>query len=371
MSRPLRILRNALGIAALSVLLLEVVLRVAAMAPWSTPVFQPDEAAGFRVRPDLPILGDRTNSRGFHDIEHTALKPPGTRRLAFLGDSFVFGAVPRGRTLPSRFRAILRDGDTPWEVLNLGVPASGPETYLGLLRTDAAELGVDVAVVVFFVGNDLMQSHPDFETRIFFGGPRAVLRCPLTLRLSADHVYAWRLLRGGSRILRERQEAGAAAFAEEGGLTHRAFLEVEHRRLRIAAREPDGEVVKARQGAVDILAKIHQEATARGMLPVIVLAPDRFQVDADLRAELTERESVDWDAYDLDQPQTFLRSALEARGIPTLDLLPILRRRDGAELHLPSNTHWNARGNRVAAGAIHAFLDRLGRLAPRQLESEP
>ncbi len=46
--------------------------------------------------------------------------------------------------------------------------------------------------------------------------------------------------------------------------------------------------------------------------------------------------------------------------IEVLDLLPAFRRQGSSvRLHLPRNTHWNARGNEVAAETILAgFLER-------------
>ena len=64
---------------------------------------------------------------------------------------------------------------------------------------------------------------------------------------------------------------------------------------------------------------------------------------------------------DRDQPQERIRTWLGARGVPSLDLLPILRAQpalaDGSRhLYHLRDTHWNARGNRVAGVALARFL---------------
>ena len=86
------------------------------------------------------------------------------------------------------------------------------------------------------------------------------------------------------------------------------------------------------------------------------MIPDEFQVNDALYETLLARSERP-DAYDRDMPQRLLREYAAAKGIPMLDLLPVLRAAevDGRTYHL-RDTHWNARGNRVAGEAIADFI---------------
>ena len=59
---------------------------------------------------------------------------------------------------------------------------------------------------MFFVGNDIIQSHPDFRTIVWLGATREVLRRPWTIGLSAEYSYVWRAWRSARRLWREARD---------------------------------------------------------------------------------------------------------------------------------------------------------------------
>jgi hypothetical protein len=334
----------------MSFLLLELLLRLLTLAPWSTADFVADETTGFRQRPGVTIAGNQTNSRGFNDAEPG---PKSGMRIGVVGDSFVFSAVPRGQDLVSLLAAEARPAGV--EVLNLGILAAGPENYLGVLEKDGAELALDAAVVVVFVGNDISQADPHFKTRVFFGAPRAVLGSPWLLRPGVDYVYSVKMIRGGWRLLHELRHP-----AEAGGtFSRRIFLEIEGDRLEICRRAPTAKVERGYLGMAAFFDRLQTFGRERQMPVAVVLAPDQFQVDAALSSVLIEKDEAG--AFDLELPQQRLGAELEKRGIPYLDLLPVLRREGtAATLYLERDSHWNAEGNRLAAESVAAALRSWG-----------
>lgn len=344
--RPWRRWRTVAASVGLTLLVLEVGLRLSTLVPGSTPYFVADAELGLRVRPGVALGDEATNSHGFNDREWGPAVA-GRARVAVIGDSFVFGVVPRRATLPTRLGERLREA----EVLNLGIPAAGPATYVGLVRGEAAELGADVACVVFFVGNDVEQLHPDFRTTLWLGAPRQVLRRPYQLRLSGDYLYLFRLARAAVRLGRERGDGGGA-----GTFSTATFLAVEHQRMAVARRRPS-RAVAAAYGAVDAwVADLRDAARRSGAELLVVLAPDQFQVDAELRRAVAARYEVDLRDYDLERPQRVLGETLAAAGVASLDLLPVFASGGGGELYLPADSHWNPAGNRLAAAAIARAL---------------
>lgn len=334
----------------MSFLLLELLLRLLTLAPWSTADFVADPATGFRQRPGVTIAGNQTNSRGFNDVEPG---PKTGRRIGVVGDSFVFSAVPRGLDLVSLLAAAAKPAGV--EVLNLGILAAGPENYLGVLEKDGVELGLDAAVVVVFVGNDISQADPHFKTRVFFGAPRAVLGSPFLVRPAVDYLYSVKMFRGGWRLQHELRHP-----AEPGGtFSRRIFLEIEGDRLEICRREPSAKVERGYQGMAAFFERLQVFGRDRGMPVAVVLAPDQFQVDGALAAALIAPGEER--AFDLELPQKRLVAELEARRIPFLDLLPRLRGEGAAAtLYLERDSHWNAEGNRLAAESLADALRSWG-----------
>ena len=89
-----------------------------------------------------------------------------------------------------------------------------------------------------------------------------------------------------------------------------------------------------------------------------MLIPDEFQVEDGLWDEVVASVGS---RLDRDQPQDRIRAFLRQEGLPSLDLLPILRAvpplADGQRhLYHLQDTHFNVRGNQVAGEKLAEFL---------------
>lgn len=116
---------------------------------------------GFRPELNVTFQGQplRTNREGFRDDDHRPEKPPGKRRVLFLGDSILFGwGVP----VQSRFTDVLARQRPDWEVLNMGIPGYNAAQEVECLRNYGLKYQPDL-VVVNVVGNDAQM--PNFIQR--------------------------------------------------------------------------------------------------------------------------------------------------------------------------------------------------------------
>jgi lysophospholipase L1-like esterase len=96
------------------------------------------------------------NSLGYRGEEFSRNSPPGTRRVLFIGDSFVYGVgAARAETIPSLLENKLNSLEkSKFEVLNLGLPDGNTVQYLETAKA-FADFDADIVLLGFFVDNDV------------------------------------------------------------------------------------------------------------------------------------------------------------------------------------------------------------------------
>jgi hypothetical protein len=95
------------------------------------------------------------NSAGYRDVEHTKEKPPGVRRVVFVGDSFTYGVgVLLDDTYARRTgRGLSSDRSEPWESIVLATPGIDTEQEEVILEQEGFAYSPDL-VVLGYVLND-------------------------------------------------------------------------------------------------------------------------------------------------------------------------------------------------------------------------
>ncbi len=102
----------------------------------------------------------RINSDGQRDVTHPKTKPPGTFRIAVLGDSFTEAIqVPQSKDFSSVMERALGPCALPGrakpEVINFGVTGYGTLQELIQLRRQVWQYSPDIVVLAFYPGNDV------------------------------------------------------------------------------------------------------------------------------------------------------------------------------------------------------------------------
>jgi hypothetical protein len=379
--RPLRNLGLLAAAVACALALVEVGLRIAG---FSAPSFYMRDAhRGGVLRPGARGLWTREgrdyvriNSRGLRDREHETAKPPGTLRVAVLGDSYAEALqLPMAEAFWAVLERELADcaalSGRPVEVLNFGVSGYGTAQELLALRHAAWEYEPDVVVLAFVSGNDVRNNSRDLEgdpDRPYFverdGGlvldDRFLERFPspagMRLRTVAARVLnEVRLL----QLAKLGIEAALAPAATAGGGGEAPGLDdAVYAPPRTAAWETAWRVT---EGLLGLLA-----AEVRGrceqLLVVTLSNPAQVQPDPRSREAFMRARGID----DLFYPDRRIAAACERLGVPALLLAPRLLEhagRTGEFLHgfgnQPGSGHWNARGHQLAGEMIAAELCRL------------
>jgi hypothetical protein len=324
-----------------------------------------------RLAPGAFFMGFRVNREGFVDVEpEKVLEKP--HRVVCIGDSFSVGVVPHHLHYTTVAEAFFRD----LEVYDAGVVNSGPREYLEMLRASALPLHPELVVIGLFLGNDIVDAQRKRSDLVGTWTDRnEVLIVQVLRRLAAFRrersaggtvadptgSTATAGLTGGGEFSAEEAERRMAwlrdPMLEMPGVSAERFLYVEWTRTGILRAE-------AKDGyrpAFEYLEKMRDLAHP---VPIAcLLIPDEYQVEDRLWEEL--RSQTDLAGMDRDQPQELVSAWLESEKIPFVDLLPRLRAvpplADGKHhvYHL-QDTHFNARGNRIAGEALAELIEGAG-----------
>ena len=309
------------------------------------------------------------NAMGLRGAPVAPQVPPGKSRVTLLGDSFLFAeALNDGESLTGRLAAL---GGDNLEVVNAGIPGFGTGQQILLLQ-DLAAAGFDVGdkIVLMFFTNDLQDNvglsysslERDKTKPAFFlddGGhlqvdppqrstdadshPSALDRSLFFkfLRFNAEVVLAanpWVLDRLGITPPLPRTPGIIAGWYGPAWRDHWRITE----------------------DVLDYgLDWLQQQGRSQAYL---VFMPSPFQVQ-ELFTQIV-RNQADTDPRfqsfldDMDRPQRVLRAFATDRGLPYLDLTPLLREasRDGL-MFFPREGHLNPDGAERVAQAIFGFLN--------------
>ena len=314
-----------------------------------------------RLAPGSFHLGFPVNADGVVDVpaEEAARR---ARRVVVLGDSFGVGVVPHHL----HYTTVAERRFEDLEAYDLAVVNSGPREYRRLLELHGPALRPDLVVVALFLGNDVVDARRGGSSPLAAWTDRdEILVLQLGKRL-------WRIAEDGPPTegfgtsprealapleVERRLPWLADPLREPPTLSPERFAYVEWTRAEITLPEKSGEY----REALDEIARIQAAAgTAR---LACLLIPDEFQVE-DAVWQDVERAGLSPQA-DRELPQSIVGKFLDERGIPFVDLLPLLRAAEplaDGRLHVYHlrDTHWNARGNRIAGEALAELIERCG-----------
>jgi len=330
---------------------------------------------------------DSVNTFGFRDREWTAQKLPHTYRVLTIGDSFVFGTAPRGENFPevaeARLDSAMAGTVARIDLLRAGLGGFSPEHYVGVLRSLLPRVDADGLVLCLYVGNDITSIAVRgrvLRGELYYQGSASPARALLRrsemflvlekafLARGGERAAALLVGRGGggSREEGDVPKAGGSARSTESAASSAhtmelaaSYLLTTRGQLPVFARTPDARTARAWR-RVEACLQTFDDLCREADTPWrLVLIPSELQIDRDVRQRVLAalgRGDNDRDpAFDWDAPQRRLKAWAAAQGVPTLDLLPVLRARP-ERLYLVNDTHFNRVGHRVAGETLAEWL---------------
>lgn len=383
-------LKNALTVlgSVLFVLVFcEIGLRIAGV---SYPVFDDyDPLRGVRLRPGKEGWYQkegaaylRINSMGYRDREHPQEKPPGTFRIAVLGDSFSEARqVPQEDTFWSRLELQLGQCEAlrnkRVEVMNFGVGGYNTSQELLTLKHDVLKFSPDLVLLAFFAGNDVMENSKALLSKHGTGwrirGPHHVyadgvlvidstFQVPLWRQVLYEGIHRFRLLEIVNEARRVWSVRRLQKKAQEQRLEDEDEDEDEHVELGTSKGIYAPPVERAWRDAwritEQLLLRIRSIVASHGAQFVIVTIPTSIQVHPDSgRRKALERQI---DLSDLFYPDRRIAALGEQHGFSVIVLgermQKIAEDRDiyfhGFENTALGKGHLNSAGHRVAGNIL-------------------
>lgn len=323
----------AAGVLLVTLLLAEVMMRV---YHHFRPLycFYDQSYNRFRGSPFAEDWDFQLNSRGFKDVEFTEEKKTAMRILG-LGDSFAFGVVPYRYNYYTRLEEILREAGLDVEVINMGIPQTGPDEYLNLLKVEGLKFNPDLVIVSFFVGNDFSDaSGSRLRKKLYeYSFLASFINYLVFIR---PHVE------GGNAHGTGEYIDDAPNFSEE------AFLKIQQGRSYIF-RTDNPRLLSELNVTVSILKEMQSTCAQRGIDLFVLIIPDEMQVNRELQSKIIAGfpEPTKWDWA---RPNKQLAGRLAELGIQYLDLYASFKSAARqTNLYRFRDTHWNIAGNELAA----------------------
>ena len=387
-----------LGGILIAFVIAEIAVRVLGLAP--AEFYTYDRYAGWKIKPYA--YGWQThegnalmqaNSDGFRGPEYTVPKPPGTLRIAVLGDSFTEAQhVPFEDTFCSVAQRDLQlqtpftiGGDgrpqrlfTNVEVMNFGCDGYGTTQELEILRHWVWKYSPDVVVLAFFDGNDVRNNSVLLESdkcrpffvhrdgRLVLGGPFEDswrFRTHCIMRFETRHSQVLNLLGnghplshlfGGGLATRNSPAAKPLPHGVELGLNDVIYAPPATDAWREAWSVTEEQIVL-----------MNREVTAHGALFLVATIATGIQDDP--KPVFREKYMKLVHSDNLFYPDDRLRELGEKHGFAVLNLPKPMQEYAEAHqvyLHGFANTnlglgHWNVEGHQVAGTLLGERIRQL------------
>ncbi len=312
------------------------------------------------------------NSHGRRDVERPWQKPPGTRRILVLGDSFVEALhVPLEKAFTRLLEQSLADAptDRPTQVLSAGVSGYGTAAEVLYFERDGKRYEPDVVLLAFYPGNDIKNNSPTLEDGF---PPRYAADGTLERVTSSRPVSKrggwwpqWKTYRYARKILLTRFPDLAGRAAQLGFLDPQALrtaperdgIPVDYGAYRVPF---DDEWESAWEHTERLLERLRRSAErANARLAIAILSTRYLVEDGTWRKVLSTYEAMQGKTWELDAPARRVEAWCRRTAVPCVNLTEPFREaaaRTREPLHYAHDGHWTPAGHRLAAEILQTFL---------------
>jgi hypothetical protein len=303
------------------------------------------------------------NSAGFRSEQDFSERPEaGVLRILSLGDSFVAGyRVAQGKTISDLVELQLEKEGVPCEMLISCV--ENPHRGLDYLRDHGHEWKPHAVLLGITLGNDIAQDYASLDPeQIGFRHGLENQELPSyclsrTERPLFERAFSW--LRRRSRLLGRVFPETAPIVAWYGANERHKMFDPCHGLGFYIVQSPPI-IQEAYRRHCRVLSDYHDFCRERKILFVVLLFPQRFQVQPkDWRATVAHYQ-LNPDSFDLRLPNKRIGQFCEEARIPVVDPtehMTDVNRREGLDMYLPrGDMHWSEKGHSQCFKGVWARL---------------
>jgi hypothetical protein len=317
------------------------------------------------------------NSKGLRDAEKDYAKPAGIRRIAVLGDSFVWGYGVENQEMVS---TVLQNLIPDTETLNFGV--KGYSTVQEVLRFETEALRYEpVLTLLFFCWNDLEDnfdskdlSRPivvfENDDGLKIANRPVQNRHKSPIKLWFQHnVRVFGFARYSSELLQNKfkgKRRSEVLRAKPQTLKARSGKKSKNRRMEFSMIDmyapPTPEMERAWMAMHMLLSKAKNLAERDGGNLIVVYVAMKEVMDKQIFATEMKRAGLnpDSETLDWDRPSNKLGEICAGLEIQYVDLTSVFRLHpEPHSLFLKKNAHWSAAGHRLAAETVAARIESI------------
>ena len=280
--------------------------------------------------------------------------------VVFMGDSFTFGVGVKDL---ETFVALL-EKDVGFNASNLGVPGSTLTQQVRIARMRHEELGAPRRYVfVMFLGNDIADLWRNRKKQASADSqddgavhPVEAERQNALLREINDWVFHNVVLKKSYFL----QLVKSAILQMRAGGERSIYMDDIFRLMR-----DDGQYLERSKRLLSEEFQKLVDFSATGDAEVLILLiPDKYQVDSAVRDARSEYYGLDSDALDPLRPNMLVKDAADASGLEVVDPFDCIRERSAGQeaLYYKQDGHFTPGGHAVfaacAAPRIRSWLDR-------------
>jgi hypothetical protein len=299
---------------------------------------------------DMETMDISMNHEGFWDTRHEIKKPPGKKRILFLGDSFTIGY---GIQKKDRFSDVIaKQAPEHVEIMNMGMWGYSMDQELLVLTDLGLQYNPDVVVASiflddFFCANLFSVNEGRYIKPKFSIAPDGALHLgnvPVPDNSGKSMVRNFLVTR--INLLRNRLSVGQDFTNKDWfSIFDKAYMQEAGYQLPLRI--------------LDEIFSISKKNDIRFLL-VIIPYKDQLMKDTIL-ADGNGYVGIPPERLAMELPQRLVTFYSEKANIPVLDLLPLFKKHALAEkLFFERDLHWTKKGHALAAQAIYDRLTSMG-----------
>jgi hypothetical protein len=332
-------LRQAFASAIITLALAEVSLRIYNEFH-QLPIFYTTSYNRFRAKPfSADYDGFHINSRGFKDVEFQTQKAPDIFRILGIGDSFSFGAVPYPNNYLTLLRSELNHRGQRVELINMGIPGTGPIDYLSLFVNEGLELKPNMVLLSFSIGSDFEGQ----QSRSWLSYSYAATAIKFVIDFQTK--FEGKIIHGDTKY-----DDDSVTF------TDAEYLKLEQAKTFIFVKN-NAAFLRDFAAAWTHVVTMKQICEREGIEFVVVVIPDEVQVNEQLKRQVINAYGLPTDRFDFRLPNDLLATKFNEDKVAYIDLLDEFKSASAnSKLYKANDSHWNIAGNRKAADVIRAHL---------------